>query len=134
MTSVSSHNETLHKLEQVRSDDSGRIPATQVRGHRQTLTFQSTTGRTYDMKKPTLRIEQQQQPRNIERADIAPEKGYSMVVDGRFKTHFSEGSAAKAAATELLARHPMLQVEIYDAESKRRTRVEQGKDLAPSET
>jgi hypothetical protein len=31
------------------------------------------------MKKSTLRIEQQQ-PRNIQRADIAPEVGYSMVV------------------------------------------------------
>ena len=82
---------------------------------------------TNDMKKPTLRIEQQQ-PRNIQRADIAPEEGYAMVVDGRFKTHFSEGSAAKAAATELLARYPMLQVEIYDCVAKTRTRV-QGKAL-----
>jgi hypothetical protein len=76
------------------------------------------------MKKPTLSIEQQQQPTNIQRADIAPEKGYTMVVDGRFKTHFSEGSAAKAAATELLARYPMLRVEIYDALTKSRTRVQ----------
>ena len=42
------------------------------------------------IKKPTLRIEQQQ-PRNIQRADIAPANGYSMVVDGHFKTQFSEG-------------------------------------------
>ena len=75
------------------------------------------------MKKPTLRIEQQQ-ARNIQRADIAPEEGYAMVVDGRLKTHFSEGSAAKAAATELLARYPMLRVEIYDAVTKIRTRVQ----------
>jgi hypothetical protein len=47
-----------------------------------------------------------------------------MVVDGRFKTHFSEASAAKAAATELLARYPMLQIEIYNASSKIRTRVQ----------
>src|SRR3954451_3132815 len=66
------------------------------------------------MKKSILRIEQQQ-PRNIQRADIAPETGYSMVVDGHFKTHFSQESSAKKAATELLARYPMLQVEIYDA-------------------
>jgi hypothetical protein len=79
---------------------------------------------TDDMKKPTLRIEQQQQPRNIQRADIAPEEGYSMVVDGHFKTHFSKESAAKKAATELLARYPMLQIEIYDAEAKSRTRVQ----------
>ena len=100
------------------------ILATQVRGQRQAPTPQSTTGAENEMKKPTLRIEQQQQPRNIQRANIAPEKGYAMVVDGRFKTHFSERSAAKKAATELLARYPMLQVEIYDAEAKSRTRVQ----------
>ena len=75
------------------------------------------------MNKPTLRIEQQQ-PRNIQRADIAPEKGYAMVVDGRFKTHFLEHSAANKAATELLARYPMLRVEIYDALAKTRMRVQ----------
>jgi hypothetical protein len=74
------------------------------------------------MNKPILRIEQQQ-PRKIQRADIAPEEGYAMVVDGRFKTHFTEESAAKKAATELLARYPVLQVEIYDAMAKARTRV-----------
>jgi len=75
-----------------------------------------------DMKKPTLRIEQQQ-PRNIQRADIAPENGYAMVVDGHFKTQFSEKSLATKAATELLSRYPMLQVEIYDAQAKTRTRL-----------
>jgi hypothetical protein len=72
------------------------------------------------MKKPTLRIEEQQ-PRNIQRADIAPANGYAMVVDGHFKTQFSEESAAKKAASELLANFPMLQVEIYNATAKSRT-------------
>jgi hypothetical protein len=75
------------------------------------------------MKKPTLRIEQQQ-PRNIQRADIAPATGYAMVVDGRFKIQYPEESAAKKGAAELLARYPMLQVEIYDAMTKVRTRVQ----------
>jgi recombinational DNA repair protein RecT len=75
------------------------------------------------MNKPTLRIEQQQ-PRNIQRADIAPDLGYSMVVDGHYKHHFSEDSAAKKAAIDLLARYPMLRVEIYDAMTKTRTRVQ----------
>ena len=52
-----------------------------------------------------------------------------MVVDGHFKTHFSEESAAKKVATELLARYPMLQVEIYDAKAKTRKKVEQAKAL-----
>jgi hypothetical protein len=80
------------------------------------------------MKKPTLRIEEPQ-PRNIQRADIAPEAGYAMVVDGHFKSHFSEESAAKKTAADLLARYPMLKVEIYDAKTKTRERVERGKVL-----
>jgi hypothetical protein len=76
------------------------------------------------MKKPTLRIEEQQ-PRNIQRADIAPSTGYTIVVDGHFKTQFSEESAAKKAAKELLVNFPMLQIEIYDGAAKTRTLVKQ---------
>jgi hypothetical protein len=50
------------------------------------------------MKKPTLHVEQPQ-PRNIQRADIAPKDGYALVVDGHFKTQFAEEAAAKKAAT-----------------------------------
>ena len=71
------------------------------------------------IKKPTLRI-QEPQPRNIQRADIAPANGYAMVVDGHFKPQFSEEDAANAAASELLANFPMLQVEIYNAKEKSR--------------
>jgi hypothetical protein len=74
------------------------------------------------IKKPTLRIEQQQ-PRNIQRADIAPANGYAMVVDGHFKRQFSKESAAKKAGSELLANFPMLQIEIYDATAKSRALV-----------
>ena len=73
------------------------------------------------MKKPTLRIEEQR-PRNIQRADVVPStSGYAIVVDGHFKTQFSEEGAAKKAAKELLARYPMLQIEIYNASTKLRT-------------
>ena len=65
------------------------------------------------------------QPRNIQRADIAPSDGYALVVDGHFKTQFAEKTAANKAATELLAKYPMLQVEIYDAASKSRTLIKQ---------
>jgi len=76
------------------------------------------------MKKPKLTVEDPQ-PRNIQRADIAPTDGYSLVVDGHFKTQFTEKVAAMKAATELLAKYPMLQVEIYDAASKSRTLIKQ---------
>ena len=74
------------------------------------------------MKKPKSRVEDSQ-PRNIQRADIAPSDGYALVVDGHFKTHFAEKAAAEKAATELLAKYPMLQIEIYDASSRSRTLV-----------
>jgi hypothetical protein len=75
------------------------------------------------MKKPTFRVEEQVQPRNIQRADIAPSDGYALVVDKHFKTQFAEQEAAKKAAIDLLAKYPTLQVEIYDASSKSRTLV-----------
>jgi hypothetical protein len=75
------------------------------------------------MKKPTLYVEEQAQPRNIQRADIAPSDGYALVVDKHVKTQFVEEEAAKRAAVELLVKYPMLQVEIYDASSKSRTLV-----------
>ena len=74
------------------------------------------------MKKPRGQVENSQ-PRNIQRADIAPGDGYALVVDGYFKTHFTENAAAEKAATELLAKYPMLQIEIYDASSRSRTLV-----------
>ena len=74
------------------------------------------------MKKPTLHIEEPK-PRNIQRADIAPSIGYAIVVDGHFKTQFSDESAAKKAASELQSNYPMLQIEIYDATAKTRTLV-----------
>jgi hypothetical protein len=72
------------------------------------------------MKKPTLRFEEQQ-PRNIQRADIASTNGYAIIVDGHFKTQLSEEGAAKKAAKGLLASYPMLKVEVYDASAKVRT-------------
>jgi hypothetical protein len=76
------------------------------------------------MKKPKLHVEEQPQPRNIQRADIAPSDDYALIVDERFKPQFAEEGAAKKAAVELLAKYPMLQVEIYDASSKSRTLVQ----------
>jgi hypothetical protein len=65
------------------------------------------------------------QPRNIQRADIAPSDGYARVAvtSSAHKTQFGEEKATKTAAAELLAKYPMLQVEIYDASSKSRTLV-----------
>jgi hypothetical protein len=69
------------------------------------------------MKKSALHVEQPQ-PRNVQRADIAPTDGYALVVDGHFKTQFADEEFAKKAASELLTNYSMLKVEIYDASVK----------------
>jgi hypothetical protein len=52
------------------------------------------------VKKPTLRIEEQH-PRNIQRADIAPANGYAKVVDGYFVAFLLVGDAASTKLQEL---------------------------------
>jgi serine/threonine protein phosphatase PrpC len=78
--------------------------------------------RNIDMKKPTLQI-QEQQPRNIQRADIAPANGFAPVVDGHSKTEFGSENAAQKAAQELLTQFPKLQQHISNHGSNR-TRLE----------
>jgi hypothetical protein len=47
------------------------------------------------MKKPKLDLSEEQQPRNIQRADIAPTDGFAIVVDGHFKKQFQDEVSAK---------------------------------------
>jgi hypothetical protein len=54
------------------------------------------------------------------RADLPPADGFTLLVDGHFKNQFEDLKGAKAAATELKSRFPMLRVEIYDAANKAR--------------
>jgi hypothetical protein len=54
------------------------------------------------------------------RADLPPPDGFTLLVDGHFKNQFDDLKGAKAAATELKNRFPMLRVEIYDAANKAR--------------
>ena len=72
------------------------------------------------MKKPRIEAEEPQ-PRKIVRADKAPTNGYSLVVDGHFKSEFDTIDAAEASGRKLKAAYPMLQIEIYDANAKTRT-------------
>jgi hypothetical protein len=72
------------------------------------------------MKKPITLVDEIQ-PRNIQRADVAPANGFSLVVDGHFKTHYDDEKAAQNAGAELFGRFPMLQVLIYDAATKTRS-------------
>ena len=63
-------------------------------------------------------------PRNPQRADIIPTAGFAMVVDGKLKANFADEEVAKAAGAELLVRFPILRVEVYNSETKVRTKVD----------
>jgi hypothetical protein len=54
------------------------------------------------------------------RADVPPESGFTLQVDGHFKNQFETLAQAKQAATDLKSRFPILRIEIYDAEKKAR--------------
>jgi hypothetical protein len=62
--------------------------------------------------------------RNVQRADITPTTGFSMIVDGKMKTNFDDEESATKAGLELLTRFPMLQIEIYDATTGMRTKIQ----------
>lgn len=76
------------------------------------------------MKRPKLEVCEQIEPRKIQRADIPPATGFTLVVDGHFKTEFADATSAKEGAIQLLAKNSKLKVEIYDLSSKSRTLIE----------
>jgi hypothetical protein len=75
------------------------------------------------MKKPKNEIEEPS-PRKIDRADKAPTGGYSLVVDGHFKSHHDTVEAAEKAGMALKHQFQMLQVQVYDASTKTRSMIE----------
>jgi hypothetical protein len=75
------------------------------------------------MKKPRIEADEPQS-RKLIRADKAPTEGYSLVVDGHFKSHHATVEAAEQAARALKHKYRMLRVQIYDAVSKTRSLVE----------
>lgn len=72
------------------------------------------------MKRPLSLPEEQ--PRKMNRADIPPTDGFTLVVDGHYKTEFDDEASAKAAAADLLTKFRMLKVEIYDAKKRERVK------------
>ena len=80
--------------------------------------------KTFKHKPNETQLLEELRPRNAQRADIIPTEGFAMVVDGKLKGNFSDEQAAKAAGEELLEKFPMLRVEVYNAETKVRTKVD----------
>lgn len=72
------------------------------------------------MKKPLFLLDDQL--RKPPRADIPPAEGFTLVVDGHYKTQSEDEASAKAAAADLLTKFRMLKVEIYDAAKRQRVK------------
>jgi len=70
--------------------------------------------------KPVLTARKPAEAAASQRADRPPADGFTLLVDGHFKSCFDDLKGAKAAASELKGRFPMLRVEIYDAAKKAR--------------
>jgi hypothetical protein len=73
------------------------------------------------MKRPRHDVSDEQQSRSTERANVPPASGFAMIVDGHFKTQFVDADTARKAAQDLLAKYPMLQIQIFDASTRQRT-------------
>lgn len=56
-----------------------------------------------------------------------PHSGYAVVVDGQIKTEFKTKDGAENGARDLKRRFPMLQIRVYDAETKHTQDVELAK-------
>ena len=54
--------------------------------------------------KKKITLADETQPRNIQRADVAPAEGFSLVVDGHFKTNYDDEKAAQEAGAALFGR------------------------------
>lgn len=75
------------------------------------------------MKKPQITLEEPK-PKKAIRADMLPADGYTLVVDGHFKSHFDSVEAAEEAGGKLKTKYPMLQVQVYDAATKSRSMIQ----------
>ena len=53
-----------------------------------------------------------------------PTKGYALIVDGQTKREFDMRDRAMKVGRELKGRFPMLQVKVYDAETKQSEMIE----------
>ena len=63
-------------------------------------------------------------PASKPRDKDVPTSGYALIVDGHSKAIFASKDQALKAAKDLKGRFPMLQVKVYDAESKRSEEIE----------
>lgn len=66
---------------------------------------------------------EEKRPRNLPPVDVTA-VGFSLVVDGKAKSHYDSAAAATAAGLALKRAYPVVQVVVYDAVEKTRTTIE----------
>jgi hypothetical protein len=64
-----------------------------------------------------------QRPKNPS-ANVRPTEGYVLEIDGKFKAEYVTLQEAMKAALELKKKYPHIQVNVYDAKERTRTRVD----------
>jgi hypothetical protein len=56
-------------------------------------------------------------------ANVLPSKGYVLEIDGKFKSEFGTSETAMKAGLELKKKYPQIQINVYGAKERTRTRV-----------
>jgi hypothetical protein len=56
-------------------------------------------------------------------ANVLPSEGYVLEIDGKFKSKYETSAAAMKSALELKKKYPQIQINIYGAKERTRTRV-----------
>ena len=81
------------------------------------------------MKNPTLKeaptekpVSNDTRPKNPP-ANVLPSKGYVLEIDGKFKSKYETSAAAMKSGLELKTKYPHIQINIYGAKERTRTRV-----------
>jgi hypothetical protein len=64
-----------------------------------------------------------QRPKNPS-ANVRPSEGYVLEIDGKFKSEYVTSQEAMKAGLELKTKYPNIQVNVYDAKERTRTRVD----------
>ena len=56
-------------------------------------------------------------------ANVLPSEGYVLEIDGKFKSEYRTSETAMKAGLELKKKYPQIQINIYGAKERTRTRV-----------
>ncbi len=75
-----------------------------------------------EMPEKSAKAEKAERPKNP-RADLMPNDGYVLAVDGKFKTRFDTSDDAMTAGLKLKQSYPVIQVAVFDAAERNYTPV-----------